>query len=153
MLFLYSTALFLLGLAHFVIKRRVASLEKKYLRVAREADLLVRQPFYREGTSGKHDPYQLAKRQYLLGVLTQKRDRTEACYASWQATSDRFAKLIARVRGWKGRSLPYTFGAWTWRSSWPWPTTSASASTSARGRSCRPSRRSSSAKRRAAFCS
>jgi hypothetical protein len=111
MIFVYSAALFLLGLVHFLIKRRVASLEKKYLRVAREADKLARQGMLREGIGNRTDPCLAAKRQYQLGVLTQKRDGVEARYASWQGLSERMAKLIVRVRGWKGRALPYTFGA------------------------------------------
>jgi hypothetical protein len=111
MIFVYSVALFLLGLVHFLIKRRVASLEKKYLRVVREADELVRKPLYREGNSNRLDPVTAAKRQYTLGVLGQKRDHVEARYTSWLGKSERLAKWIARVRGWKGRTLPYTFGA------------------------------------------
>ena len=113
MIFLYTLVLLLLGSAYFLCKRRVASLEKKYTRVAKEADALVRQPSYREGNSGRlaADPYSLAKRQYQLGVLAQKRDRVEARYASWQDFTDRFGKFLVRVRHWKGRKLPYTFGA------------------------------------------
>lgn len=111
MIFIYSLALFLLGLAHFLIKRRVASLERKYLKVARQADSLLREPLHRQGNSNRYDPYQSAKRQLELGVLAQKRDRVETRYTSWQGLSERLAKTIARVRGWKGRTLPYTFGA------------------------------------------
>lgn len=111
MIFLYSFALFLLGVTHFVIKRRVASLEKKYLRVALEADALARQSLLRQGNAKPYDACQVAKRQLLLGQLTEKRDRVESRYTAWQTRSDRLAKLIARVRGWKGRTLPYTFGA------------------------------------------
>jgi hypothetical protein len=111
MIFVYTLVLLLLGSAYFLCKRRVASLEKKYTRVAQEADALVRQPSYREGNSGRlADPYVAAKRQYQLGQLAQKRDRVEARYASWQDRTDRFGKFIGRVRNWRGRKLPYTFG-------------------------------------------
>jgi hypothetical protein len=111
MIFLYTLVLLLLGSAYFVCKRRVASLEKKYTRVAREADALVRQPSYREGNSGRlADPYVSAKRQYQLGQLAQKRDRVEARYSAWQDRTDRFGKFLGRVRNWKGRKMPYTFG-------------------------------------------
>jgi hypothetical protein len=111
MIFVYTLVLLLLGSAYFLCKRRVASLEKKYTRVAQEADALVRQPSYREGNSGRlADPYVAAKRQYQLGQLAQKRDRVEARYASWQDRTDRFGKFIGRVRTWRGRKLPYTFG-------------------------------------------
>ena len=111
MIFLYTLVLLLLGSAYFLCKRRVASLEKKYTRVAKEADALVRQPSYREGNSGRlADPYVAAKRQYQLGQLAAKRDRVEARYASWQDFTDRFGKFLGRVRNWKGRKLPYSFG-------------------------------------------
>ena len=111
MIFLYTLVLLLLGSVYFLSKRRAASLEKKYSRVAKEADALVRQPTYREGNSGRlSDPYAAAKRQYQLGLLAQKRDRLEARYASWQDFTDRFGKFLGRVRNWKGRKLPYTFG-------------------------------------------
>ena len=112
MIFLYTLVLLLLGSAYFLCKRRVAALEKKYTRVAKEADALVRQPSYREGNSGRlaADPYSIAKRQYQLGLLAQKRDRLEGRYASWQDRTDRFGKFLGRVRHWKGRKLPYTFG-------------------------------------------
>ena len=111
MIFLYTLVLLLLGSAYFLCKRRVASLEKKYTRVAKEADALVRQPSYREGNSGRlADPYVAAKRQYQLGQLAAKRDRVEARYASWQDFTDRFGKFLGRVRNWRGRKLPYTAG-------------------------------------------
>jgi hypothetical protein len=111
MIFLYTLLLLLLGSVYFLSKRRTASLEKKYARVAKEADALVRQPSYREGNSGRlSDPYAAAKRQYQLGQLAQKRDRLEARYASWQDFTDRFGKFLGRLRNWKGRKLPYTFG-------------------------------------------
>ena len=111
MIFLYTLVLLLLGSVYFLSKRRAASLEKKYSRVAKEADALVRQPTYREGNSGRlSDPYAAAKRQYQLGLLAQKRDRLEARYASWQDFTDRFGKFLGRVRNWKGRKLPYSFG-------------------------------------------
>ena len=103
--------LFLLGLVQFLITRRVASLEKKYLRVAREADELVCRPLLREGNSQRDDVCQAAKRQYLLGLLTQKARPSRDALHAGQAASDGMAKLIGRVRGLKGRTLPYTFGA------------------------------------------
>jgi hypothetical protein len=111
MIFLYTLVLLLLGSAYFLCKRRVASLEKKYTRVAKEADALVRQPNYREGNSGRlSDPCAAAKRQFQLGQLAAKRDRVEAHYAAWQDFTDRFGKFLGRARNWKGRKLPYTFG-------------------------------------------
>jgi hypothetical protein len=110
MIFLYTILVILVGLAHFLIKRRTAALEKKYARVAKEADTLLRQPSLREGNSSRADPYQAAKRQYQLGLLVQKRDRVEAQYTAWQGVAERTGKLVAGLKNWKGRKLPYTLG-------------------------------------------
>jgi hypothetical protein len=112
MIFLYTTLVVLVGMAHFLIKRRTAALEKKYAHVAKEADTLLRQPNLREGNSSRADPYQAAKRQYQLGLLVQKRDRVEAKYTAWQGVAERTGKLVAGLKNWKGRKLPYTFGVW-----------------------------------------
>src|SRR2546421_4243096 len=108
MIFLYSLVLFLLGTTHFLLRRRVTSLERKYARVAREADNLVRQPSYRESNNNRSDPYLTAKRQYQLGLLAQKRDQLETRYVAWQGRAERFGALVARIRAWKGKKLPYT---------------------------------------------
>ena len=110
MIALYSLLLILLVGTHFLLRRRVAALEKKYARVAKEADELLRQPIYREGNSNRLDPFLTAKRQFQLGQLAARRDRVEARYAAWQDFTDRFGKFLVRVRHWKGRKLPYTFG-------------------------------------------
>jgi hypothetical protein len=111
MILMYSALLLVLGVVKFVIGRRVKSLEKKYARVAKEADALLKQHGYREGNSNRIDPYVTAKRQYLLGLLAQKRDRVEAKYAAWQVFYEKFGRFVANVQSWKGRKLPYTFGA------------------------------------------
>jgi hypothetical protein len=110
MIALYSLLLILLVGTHFLLRRRVAALEKKYARVAKEADELLRQPIYREGNSNRLDPFLTAKRQYRLGLLAQKRDQVEARYTAWQGRAEKFGAVVARVRGWKGKKLPYTFG-------------------------------------------
>ncbi|SRR5579885_76588 len=110
MIFLYTLLVVLLTLAHFVIKRRAQALEKKYARVAKAADTLLRQPSVRESNSNRFDPYLNAKRQYQLGLLAQKRDRIEAKYTTWQGVAERTGKLVAGLKSWKGRKLPYTFG-------------------------------------------
>lgn len=111
MIFLYTALLLLVGVVHFLIKRRVAALEKKYSGVVKEADDLLRQGSYRDGNSNRQDPYQTAKRQYKLALLADKRDRMEAGYTRWHRRSERLSKLRHRLRAWKGRKLPYTFGA------------------------------------------
>ncbi len=95
MIFLYTALLLLVGVAHFLIKRRVAALEKKYSGVVKEADDLLRQGNHRDGNSNRQDPYQNAKRQYKLAMLAEKRDRMEtqlqhlasACRAAGQVAS------------------------------------------------------------------
>ncbi len=111
MLFLYTLVLLLLGVVKFLIDRRAASLERKFARAAREADGLLKAPLVKEGNSSKGDPFQAAKRQYQLGLLVQKRDRLEAKHDAWQARAEKFGAVVEAMRGWKGRKLPYTFGA------------------------------------------
>jgi hypothetical protein len=110
MIFLYTCLLLLLAGAHFLTRRRVRALEKKYTRIASEADELLRKGQFRCGNGNRQDPYQNARQQYQLALLAEKRERTEARYTAWQGRAERLAKLRARVRGWKGRKLPYTLG-------------------------------------------
>jgi hypothetical protein len=110
MLLLYTALLILVGVAYFLVKRRVASLEKKYSGVVKEADDLLRQSGQRDGNSNRQDPYQSAKRQYQLALVAQKRDRMETSYSRWHRRAERLGKLRHRLRSWKGRKLPYTFG-------------------------------------------
>jgi hypothetical protein len=111
MIFLYTLLLVALGVTHFLVKRRAAGLEKKFVRVARQADAVLRLAATRPGNCSRHDAYEAAKRQYQLAVLATRRDRIESRYTAWQARSERLGKLRARVRAWKGRKLPYTMGA------------------------------------------
>src|SRR6516165_7398798 len=93
MIFLYTALLLLVGVVHFLIKRRVVALEKKYSNVVKEADDLLRQGNYREGNSDRQDPYQSAKRQFKLAMLAEKRDRMEAGYSKWHRRAERVGKL------------------------------------------------------------
>ena len=110
MIFLYTALLLLVGVAYFLIKRRVAALEKKYSKIVKDADDLLRKSNYRDGNSNRQDPYQSAKRQYQLAMLAQKRDRMETSYSTWHRRAEQLGKLRHRLRAWKGRKLPYTFG-------------------------------------------
>jgi hypothetical protein len=110
MILLYTLLLLVVGVAHFLFKRRVLALEKKYLGVVQEADKLIRQSNHRDGNSNRHDPCQQAKRQYKLAMLADKHDSLEAKYTTWQSRAERLGKLRQRLRAWKGRKLPYTFG-------------------------------------------
>jgi hypothetical protein len=111
MILLYLVLLLVLAAARFLVARRVSLLERKFSRVARAAQEVAAQPVHREGNSNRHDPYRLAKYQYQLGQLAQKRDRVEGRYAAWQARSERLGRFAGRVRGWRGRWVPYLLGA------------------------------------------
>jgi hypothetical protein len=111
MIFLYSSLLILLAAIKWLMDRRVARLEKKYIKTARAADKLLREPLLKGGTSIRPDPCLTAKRQLQLGLVVEKRDRLEARYSGWQHTADRFGATLAALRAWKGKKLPYTLGA------------------------------------------
>jgi hypothetical protein len=111
MIFLYTALLLLVGVVYFLIKRRVVALEKKYSTIVKEADDLLRQGNYREGNSNRQDPYQSAKRQFRLAMLAEKRDHMETSYSTWHRRAEQVGKLRQRLHAWKGRKLPYTFGA------------------------------------------
>lgn len=110
MVLVYTLLIVLLVAARYVIGRRVAALERKYTRVARQTDELIRQPSAKPGNSSKPDPYATARAAYLLGQAVEKRERVEAKYIAWQKTADVFNAFVATVRGWQGRKLPYVVG-------------------------------------------
>jgi hypothetical protein len=109
MIFIYTGLVLILAIAGFLIQRRVARLERKYGRIAKQAQQVALEPAFKPGA--RLDPCQIAKRQYVLGLLVQKRDKVESKVHAWQAFADRFKGTTARVKGWKGKKLPYTFGA------------------------------------------
>lgn len=111
MIVVYLSLLILLGVARFLVARRAARLEKKFVRVALAAQEVAKQPGYKEGNSSKSDPFKVAKSQFLLGQLVQKRDRVEARYAAWQALSEKLGRVAGGLCGWRGRFVPYLFGA------------------------------------------
>jgi hypothetical protein len=110
MIFLYTFALCMLGAAKILIDRRVASLEKRYLRTVDAADQLLRGPAPRTGNGNRLDAAQAAKHQVALGLLVQKQDYLEAKYENAQKSAKKFADFVARVKSWKGKKLPYTMG-------------------------------------------
>ncbi len=111
MIVIYTALLFVLSVILFLVKRRVARLEKKLSRATAEAKEALRLPLAKEGNSNKTDPYETARRQYLLGVLVQKRDRVEARHTAWQRFADKFEACVKNVRAWRGKRLPYFCGA------------------------------------------
>lgn len=110
MILLYTVLLLLLGAVNFLIGRRAGRLERKYSQVALATEKLLREPQPREGNSGKPDPCRAAKRQYQLGLVVQKRDRLEGKYETWQKLADKLRRSVAKVRSWKGKTLPYALG-------------------------------------------
>jgi hypothetical protein len=109
MIVLYTFLTVLLSVWLFICRRRVRALEKKYVRIQKQADDLLRQP-YRPGNSNRGDICESAKRHYQLALVATRRDRAEARFNRWQARAERAAKRVAALRRWKGRKLPYTFG-------------------------------------------
>jgi len=110
MIFLYTSLLLLLGAAKLVVSYRATSLARKHAKAARTADQYLRAPLFKEGNSSRPDPGQAAKRQYLLGLLVQKRDRLEDKHHAWQAVAEKLGRTSNRIRDWRGKKLPYTFG-------------------------------------------
>jgi hypothetical protein len=110
MILLYTLLVAVLGVAVWLVRRRVAALERTYVRAAQAADAALKEATTKPGNSGKADVYLAAKHQYQLGRLVQRREEVEQRYVAWQQFADRFGHTLARVRGWKGRKLPYSFG-------------------------------------------
>ncbi len=110
MIVLYTTVIVLLSVTWFLFKRRANSLEHRYTRLAARASELINKPVPRKGNSNNADPAECARRQYELGQVVQKRDRIEGRYTAWLASAEKVAGMIKRMRAWKGRKLPYTFG-------------------------------------------
>jgi hypothetical protein len=109
MVLVYASVLLLLTGASVLIRRRAASLEKKYAAVLKEAHTMLRDP-PREGNSARCDPYQSARRTYQLGALAQKKDRLEAKHYAWQARAERVGRWRKGLANWKGRKFPYLLG-------------------------------------------
>jgi hypothetical protein len=111
MLPLYLSLLLVLAVVQLLFRFRARRLEKRFVRIAAAADDLIRRGGARGGNSNRADPYVLARQQYDLARLAIKRDAVEARYTRWQGRSERLGRLIGRLRAWKGKVLPYAFGA------------------------------------------
>jgi hypothetical protein len=111
MMMLFQIVLLLLSAVKFVFARRANALERKYARLSKEVNATSRDCLFKEGNSAKYDPFQAAKRQYRLGVLVEKKDRLEAVQYRWAHRVERLNRVIAKLRGWKGRLVPYALGA------------------------------------------
>jgi hypothetical protein len=109
MIFLYTIVLVLFGAAKALAVWRAGRYERRYTKAALAAEKLLRAPEPKAG-NGRPDVAATAKRQFQLGQLVQKRDAVEAKHAAWQARADWLTAVVAAVRGWRGRKLPYTAG-------------------------------------------
>jgi hypothetical protein len=109
MILLYSFVLLVLGLVHWVVQRRAASLGRGYSTHANQVLKLLHGAPLKPG-NGRTDPCAVAKQQYELGRLVLLRDRAEAKHFAWQTWADRLGKAVTTLRNWKGQKLPYTLG-------------------------------------------
>ena len=110
MVVLYLALLLVLGLVQVLLRWRVSRLEKRYVRVASEADTLLKQVVLRPGNSNRLDPLVSARQQFDLAVVATKRAEVEDRYSAWQAFTERFAHFRRRLAGFRGRALPYVGG-------------------------------------------
>jgi hypothetical protein len=110
MILLYGLVIFLLGVGAFITGRRARSLERRYMRVANEADQIAMEMGYRGGNCSVPDQYATAKRQYELGALVHVRDRLEAKFDVWEGRASRFRRMKRRMLECKGRFVPYALG-------------------------------------------
>ena len=110
MLVLYVVVLVLLALVQFALRWRVGRLERRFIKVAAQADALLKQSAVRGGNN-RADPFVALRHNYQLTQLALKRDRVEGRYAAWQAFSEGFARFRGRLSGFKGKALPYLIGA------------------------------------------
>jgi hypothetical protein len=111
MLIVYLYLLISLALLHWLVRLRVRRLERRFTRVAAEADILLKKGTFRAGNGSRPDPYQAAKQQFELARLAMKRDAVEDRYGSWQSFSECFGQLRRRLSGYRGKVLPYLVGA------------------------------------------
>ena len=110
MVVLYLALLLVLGLVQVLLRWRVSRLEKRYVRVASEADTLLKQVVLRPGNSNRLDPLVSARQQFDLAVVATKRAEVEDRYSAWQAFTERFAHFRRRLAGFQGKALPYVGG-------------------------------------------
>lgn len=107
---LYTLMLTALAGVKWALAGRAARTETKYTRAALDAEKLAREMQAKPGASSHADTFTHAKRQYELGRVVEKRDRLEAKFLTCQVKADKVAALVAKLRGWNGRVVPYLFG-------------------------------------------
>lgn len=106
--------LYTLGLAglsglKWALTRRANRTERKYVAAAHQAEAVARKMQVKPGNAAA-DPFAAAKAQYELGRLVQIRDALELKYLTWQRRSDGAGRLLGKLRGAKGRLVPYLLG-------------------------------------------
>lgn len=109
MLLFYVVLLVALALVQVALNWRVRRLERRYVRVAGDADALLKQA-PRGGTTNRQDALVAAKHQYALAQVALKRDTVEARYTRWQAAAERFAAVRRALAGYRGKAVPYAVG-------------------------------------------
>jgi len=110
MVVLYLALLFVLALVQVALRWRVARLEKRYVKVASEADTLLKQVGMRPGNGSRVDPLTSARQQFDLAVVATRRAQVEDRYSAWQSFAERFAAFRRRLASFQGRALPYLGG-------------------------------------------
>lgn len=110
MIVLYLALLLFLAVLHLLVRWRAWSLERRFVRVAAEADKLVKQTNYRGGNTNRPDACTSARQQYELALLTVKRDRVEARYTWWQGLAERLANWRKGLTTYRGKLVPYAVG-------------------------------------------
>jgi hypothetical protein len=110
MVVLYLLARLFFAFVHLLVRWRVSRLEKRYARLAAEADKLLKQSCVRAGNSNRPDPFLAAKQQHELALVALKRDRVEGRFVSRQKFSERFGAFRRGLAGYRGRVVPYLFG-------------------------------------------
>ena len=110
MILLYGFVMATLVLAAWLTGRRARGIERRYVRVAREADQLAKQLSYRGGNCNLPDPFSMARRQYELGRLVQVRDRLEEKHDVWENRAESCRKLRRSWLQRRGRLVPYLLG-------------------------------------------
>jgi hypothetical protein len=110
MVVLYLALLLVLALVQVALRWRVSRLEKRYVKVASEADTLLKQVGMRPGNGSRFDPLTSARQQFDLAVVATRRAQVEDRYSSWQSFAERFAAFRRRLAGFQGRALPYLGG-------------------------------------------
>ncbi len=111
MIFLYTLVLLVCAALKVVLARRATSLERKYSAVAGAVLKQANEPTFKMGNSGKIDVGSSARRMLELGLLVRKRDVLESKCLTWRGWADKFGRAVAALRQWKGKKLPYSFGA------------------------------------------